>query len=308
MKSTLIHMDVIVRNIVVSLFLLAGIQAPLLANQMWEEMFNDNLENAKAGEVEAQYEVGIMYLKGQGVDEDRKKAIQWLNSASDAGNEQAAAKLRRMDEQQEKFAELQKQASAGDAEAQYEMAMMYLKGRGTEKDETRARLWLGKASELGYEKAITRLGILHYRGEGGKVDYEQAYALFDRVKDESVLAQYYMGEMYAGGEQLGIKKDELKVADDRVAMFIHSPDVARYILERKEAPLIVKHLSDSPTELEKLGTMNAVDAAAYIATTVLPKARKLKPRQSNAPDPLDIPGGRPAGAKKDAFLDSVTFE
>lgn len=141
--------------------------------------------------------------------------------------------------------------------------------------------------------------------------YEQEAAQAQQAKqaeEQRLKIARQVDEMYAGGEQLGIKKDELKAADDRVAMFIHSPDVARYILERKEAPLIVKHLSDSPTELEKLGTMNAVDAAAYIATTVLPKARKLKPRQSNAPDPLDIPGGRPAGAKKDAFLDSVTFE
>jgi TPR repeat protein len=205
MKSTLIHMDVIVRNIVVSLFLLAGIQAPLLANQMWEEMFNDNLENAKAGEVEAQYEVGIMYLKGQGVDQDRGKALYWLKKSSDGGNQQATSKLSRIQEQQEKFDELLGEAESGDIKAQYEVAMMYLKGRGVDQDGKKARQWLGKAADKGDAKAITRLGIINYKGEGGSSDYQQALKQFKRVGGESTLAQYYLGEMYASGS--GVKRD-----------------------------------------------------------------------------------------------------
>jgi len=174
-------------------------------NEMWTELFEEQLDKAEAGDADAQYEVGIMYLKGQGVEEDRAKATQWLKSASGAGNEQAAAKLRRMDDQRDKFAQLQEQAGAGDAEAQYELGMMYLKGRGVEKDEPRARVWLGKAAKQGDEKAITRLGILHQRGEGGETDYEKAHSLFDRVKDDSVLAQYYLGEMYANGQ--GVEQD-----------------------------------------------------------------------------------------------------
>ena len=44
--------------------LIAGLHAPLGANEMWEALFNDQLENARSGDAEAQYEVGIMYLKG----------------------------------------------------------------------------------------------------------------------------------------------------------------------------------------------------------------------------------------------------
>ncbi len=178
---------------------------PLAGYEMWSELFEEQLAEAEAGDSDAQYEVGIMYLKGQGVEEDRKQAVKWLSSASLGGNEQAAAKLRRMKEQQERFAQLEKDASSGDAGAQYEIGMMYLKGRGVEKDEERARVWLGKASKGGHEKATTRLGILHYRGEGGKVDYKQAHALFDRVKNHSVLAQYYLGELYASGD--GVAQD-----------------------------------------------------------------------------------------------------
>jgi TPR repeat protein len=173
--------------------------------EMWTELFEEQLDKAEDGDADAQYEVGIMYLKGQGVEEDRAQAVRWLESASVAGNEQAAAKLRRMDDQRDKFTALEQQARAGDVEAQYEIGMMYLKGRGVEKEQEQAYVWLGKAAKQGYEKAITRMGILHQRGEVGEVDYEQAHALFDSVKDESVLAQYYLGEMYANGQ--GVEQD-----------------------------------------------------------------------------------------------------
>ena len=62
---------------------------------------------------------------------------------------------------------LEQQARAGDVEAQYELGMMYLKGRGVEKEPERAYVWLGKAAKQGYAKAITRMAILHHRGEIG---------------------------------------------------------------------------------------------------------------------------------------------
>ncbi len=188
-------------GIALSLCLVSGVGG----TEMWTELFEEQLDKAEDGDADAQYEVGIMYLKGQGVEEDRAQAVRWLGSASLAGNEQAAAKLRRMDDQRDKFNALEERARAGDVEAQYEMGMMYLKGRGVEKEQERARVWLGKAAKQGYEKAITRMGILHHRGEVGEVDYDEAHALFDRVKDESVLAQYYLGEMYANGQ--GVEQD-----------------------------------------------------------------------------------------------------
>lgn len=205
MKSILIGMDTSARIMLMTLFLLAGVQTPVLASQMWEEMFNEHLENAEAGEADAQYEVGIMYLKGQGVSQDRDKAIQWLKKASDAGNQQATSKLGRIQEQQDKFEHLLGRAESGNLKAQYEVAMMYLKGRGIERDGKRGRQWLLKAADQGDAKATTRLGIVNYKGEGGTRNYQQALKLFNRVNDKSALAQYYLGEMYAHGQ--AVKKD-----------------------------------------------------------------------------------------------------
>ena len=205
METLLRPANTLLRSILIPLFLFAGIQSPLLANEMWEELFEEHLENAKAGDAEAQYELGIMYLKGQGVEQDREEALLWLQKASDGGNEQATSKLGRVKQQQEKFEQLAAKAQAGDIDAQYEVAMMYLKGRGVRQSGKQARKWLAKGAEQGDERAITRLGIVNYKGEEGPRDYSLALELLNRVSGTSALAQYYLGEMYASGA--GVKQD-----------------------------------------------------------------------------------------------------
>jgi TPR repeat protein len=193
------------RHFLLSALLFAGLSAPLAANEMWEALFKDQLENARSGDAEAQYEVGIMYLKGQGVEQDRDKAVEWLKSAAASGNEQADSKLARIEEQESKFNELKGQAKRGDLEAQYELAMMYLKGRGVEADGKTALRYLQDGADKGDEKSITRLGIVSFKGEVGRPDYKKALQLFNRVSAKSVLAQYYLGEMYASGS--GVKRN-----------------------------------------------------------------------------------------------------
>lgn len=48
---------------------------------------------AKKGVSEAQYAVGYMYYYGQGVNENRKKAIYWINQAARARHPEALAAL-----------------------------------------------------------------------------------------------------------------------------------------------------------------------------------------------------------------------
>jgi hypothetical protein len=205
MKSAKECMKLLPAFLFVSFVLVFGLAGPLAGEEMWEELFNDRLASANAGAADAQYEVGIMYLKGQGVAQDREKALEWLKKSSAAGYQLATSKLSRIDGQESKFEQLQTEAQAGNVEAQYELAMMYLKGRGVEADDTTARAWLTRAAGKGYSKAITRLGILNYKGEAGPTNYPGALSLFKQVSDDSVLAQYYLGEMYATGA--GVEKD-----------------------------------------------------------------------------------------------------
>ena len=187
------------RRILVTVFLLSfSAVAPVSA--MWDEMLADQIEEAEAGDADAQYEVGIKYLKGHGVEQDTSRAMHWLKLSAQSGNERAAGKLQHMQEQRNRFEATLKKATTGDAQAQYTVGMMFLKGKGTAQDGARARDWIGKSARQSNQKAITRLGILYLKGEGGDRDYAHALELFNSVSNDSVLAQYYLGEMYAAGK------------------------------------------------------------------------------------------------------------
>lgn len=138
-----------------------------------------------------------------------------------------------------------------------------------------------------------------------KLQVEQRQAAL-RQEQEQIAKS--IEKMKAGATKYGITSAELDEADKRVAMFIRDPQLARYILSHDKSPLIIKHLANSIDELENISGMNAVDAAAYIASTVAPNAEKLRPKVTKTPKPLDIPKGRGAGEKKDRFLEGVTFE
>ena len=203
--SNIIYAGQLLRWRMLATVFLLSFSAAAPVSAMWEEMLAEQLEAAEAGDADAQYEVGIKYLKGQGVDRDVSLAVHWLELAAKSGNQQAATRLQRMQEHQVRFNATLEKAKSGDVEAQYTAGMMYLKGKGTAYDGDKARSWIGKAARQNDQKAITRLGILYFKGEGGGVNYSRALELFESVSGSSVLAQYYLGEMYAGGK--GVEKN-----------------------------------------------------------------------------------------------------
>jgi len=180
--------------------LLFLVQSPAFSMGMWEQLLEEQLEEANSGDAEAQYGVGIKYLNGQGVKQDRKEAKRWLKQAAASGHEAAQDKLDRLQSQQKDFEQCLVKAQAGDLKSQYQAGIMYLKGKGVDMNGDKARSWISKAADRGDQKAITRLGILYYKGEGGATDYKRAFELLNSVSNNSVLAQYYLGEMYAGGK------------------------------------------------------------------------------------------------------------
>ena len=65
-------------------------------------------------------------------------------------------------------------AAAGDAKAQYSIALRYAQGKGTARDMSEARRWLERAASAGFAPAQYRLGILYERGQGVDKDLGRA--------------------------------------------------------------------------------------------------------------------------------------
>jgi len=100
-------------------------------------------------------------------------------------------------------------AEQGDALAQYNLGVLYRKGRGVPQDDVQARQWYEKAAAQGQAKAQYNLGTLYLNGGGVPKDYQQALRWFRMAADQGeALAQTKIGIMYDDGQ--GVPHDFVK--------------------------------------------------------------------------------------------------
>jgi TPR repeat protein len=81
---------------------------------------------AHGGEARAQYDLGLMYDKGQGVPQSDAKAMQWYGLA----------------------------AEQGEPRAQYNLGLMYLNGQGVPSDVVKAYYWISLSAHRGNAHAL----------------------------------------------------------------------------------------------------------------------------------------------------------
>ena len=91
---------------------------------------------ASKGDIEAQYNLGLMYRDGEGVRQDYKKSKEWF----------------------------EKSETQGFAEAQYNLGVMYANGQGVKQDKKIAKEWFGKACDGGDQNGCDYYKILNQQG------------------------------------------------------------------------------------------------------------------------------------------------
>ena len=123
-----------------------------------EERFYDLLE-ADENDAEAQYQIGLCYLNGDGTDKDTQKAETYFRRASELGHAAAAEMLGKdgiADQspnlEDVSLPELCLRAEEGDADAQYAAAMQFL-----EDNQSEAQRYLKMAAEQGHSMACYQL-------------------------------------------------------------------------------------------------------------------------------------------------------
>ena len=82
------------------------------------------------------------------------------------------------------FSLFDKLANQGNADAQYNLGIMYENGLGVIKNETQAVYWYQKAANQGYANAQHNLGIMYANGEGVIQDDKQAVYWFQRAVNQ----------------------------------------------------------------------------------------------------------------------------
>ncbi len=126
---------------------------------------------AQQGDARAQYKLGLIYSKGQGVPQDYAEALYWYRQAAEQGDASGQFGLggmyfdgRGVPRDYAEAARWYRQAAEqGDARAQINLSGMYLDGRGVPQDYVQAHMWISLAAAQGHEDARTLRDLLSAR-------------------------------------------------------------------------------------------------------------------------------------------------
>lgn len=110
-------------------------------------------QRAEQGSAVDQLTLGVMYYKGNRVEQNTQQAVAWFRKA----------------------------AEQGIAQAQFNLGVMYEKGNGVEQNAQQAVAWYRKAAEQGYAQAQYNLGSMYERGNGVEQNAQQAVAWYRKA-------------------------------------------------------------------------------------------------------------------------------
>src|SRR5690348_9903860 len=99
------------------------------------------------------------------------------------------------------YKEFRAAAEKGEADCQFNLALMYEKGIGVAKDEKEAVVWYRKSAEQGNSNAQFNLGVLYENGRGCAVDFAQANQWYRKASVQGdALAIGNLGMLYLRGD------------------------------------------------------------------------------------------------------------
>jgi len=164
---------------------------------------------ADQGDVKAQYRLGFMYRRGQGVPQDNAEAVRWWRKTAEQGyadGEYALSFMYRKGQGiPQDFTEAvrwcRKSAEQSDALAQYVLGLMYYRGQGVPQDYAEASRWYRKAAVQGNADSQHDLGFMYYLGQGVPQDYAEASRWYRKAADQGdTRAQGILCYMYRQGQ------------------------------------------------------------------------------------------------------------
>jgi uncharacterized protein len=188
------------------------------------------LERAKAGDAVAQYNIAVLYARGEGLVQDFFTAAAWFREAAISGNPAAQFNLgvlyeRGLGVQQsmnEAVAWYRRAAERDYSAAQYNLAVAYAEGRGVPRDRVTAAMWYHRAAEQGLVRAMINFAILYEQGDGVERSLPDAYAWYRAAAQrDDATAGKRAGELLQQFAAADRRRAEALAAS--VAASIHEP-------------------------------------------------------------------------------------
>lgn len=105
------------------------------------------------------------------------------------------------------YREFRASADEGHADSQFNVALMFEKGMGVEKDEKQAVVWYEKSATQGNASAQFNLGVLYENGRGTPVDFAKAGEWYRKASVQGdALAIGNLGMLYVRGDGVTVNK------------------------------------------------------------------------------------------------------
>jgi TPR repeat protein len=169
---------------------------------------------AEQGEANSQYNLGLLYARGQGVAQDYKRALAWYEKAAEQGVPAAEYNLGVIyangqgvpanPEEAKKW--FLKAAEKGVGEAVTGLATIYSEGEGAFKNNAEAEKWYRQAAEKGVASAAFNLGVIYDIGQGVQQSYPEALKWYHAAADAGYAsAMTNIAILYYNGQ--GVKRD-----------------------------------------------------------------------------------------------------
>lgn len=142
-----------------ALALLLTTAAPVAhgVDTLYDERFRQWTEQAQSGDADAQYKLGIAYLRGTEVARDYDAAADWFSKAAEQDH----------------------------VKALYKLGYMHLEGKGVRQDYGKAYKYLRRSAQHEYSPAQFYLGQLYAEGNGVNRDNEKALYWFTQAAEDN---------------------------------------------------------------------------------------------------------------------------
>lgn len=138
-----------------------------------ENGFQTDTDQANAGDVDAQFSLGLRYYRGDGITQDYAAAYQWWTKAAEQGLKTA----------------------------QFNLGILNEFGEGVSKSDEEAFKWYSLSAEQEYHAALNKVGEFYRDGRIVPQSDTEAFARFEpAAKAGNTKAQYNLGLAYLEGK------------------------------------------------------------------------------------------------------------
>ncbi len=137
--------------------------------------------DAETGDRRAQYNLGVLFMSGRGVEKSKEKAAEWYLKAAEQGL----------------------------PAAQHGLAILYYRGQGVAQNHLEAAKWFRKAADKGMANAQFNLGVMYFNAEGVEKNLTEVVKWISLSAGQNFAdAQYWLGIMYENGVGLASNPKE----------------------------------------------------------------------------------------------------